>query len=104
MATSLQSVPTSALVATGLTGGYLATRATGVRPLGGVVLAVCGGLAAQTWARRHGAGTAAALTAVYLAGFGASHPLAKRIGAAGSVAAVTAAASGAAYLVSDRRA
>lgn len=46
-------------------------------------------------------GGAAALSALYLAAFGLSHPLAKRIGAWPSVLTVTAVASGAAHLASD---
>ena len=44
---------------------------------------------------------AAGLSALYVGAFGLSHPLAKRIGAWPSVLAVTAVASGTAYLVSD---
>ncbi len=66
--------PSVPAVAAGLVGGYAVARYTGVRPLGGAVLAV--------------AGAAACLSA-----FGASHPLAKKIGAWPSVAAVTVAAS-----------
>ncbi|MFD9123721.1 hypothetical protein [Kitasatospora sp. NPDC059571] len=52
--------------------------------------------AAVQWRRQAGPGTAAALTGLYLAAFGGSHPLAKRIGAWPSVltvAGVVAAAS-----------
>ncbi|MBO2452614.1 hypothetical protein J4573_36365 [Actinomadura barringtoniae] len=48
-------------------------------------------------------GTAALLT-VYLAGFGGSHPLAKRIGAWPAVLSVAALSAGASYAVADRRA
>jgi len=40
---------------------------------------------------------------VYLGGFGASHPLAKKIGAWPSVLSVAAVAAGASYLLADRR-
>ena len=55
-------------------------------------------LAAQYWSPA----LVAAVGAVYLLGFGLSHPLAKKIGAWPSVLAVTAAASGASWALSDR--
>jgi hypothetical protein len=45
----------------------------------------------------------AVLLATYAGAFGASHPLAKRIGAWPSVFAVSAVASGAACALADRR-
>ncbi|MCS6711955.1 hypothetical protein JSY14_07955 [Brachybacterium sp. EF45031] len=95
-------VATAPVVATGLVGGYVTARETGVRPLGGVVLAAAGAWAARSWLARRGPATTAALTAGYLAAFGLSHPLAKKIGAWPSVSVVTAAAAGAAHLVADR--
>ncbi|MCP3425054.1 hypothetical protein NBM05_03155 [Rothia sp. AR01] len=75
----------------GLLGGYKVARATGIRPLGGAALAAGGAAAFAGWKKNAGAGRATVLTAVYLAAFGASHPLAKKMGAWPSVAAVTAA-------------
>jgi hypothetical protein len=45
-----------------------------------------------------------ALVGVYLGGFGASHPLAKKIGAWPSVFTVAAVSAGASYVRADRRA
>lgn len=98
-ATDVQSAPIAAL---GLVGGFLAARETGIRPLGGVVLAAAGVYAGRTWLAKCGPVGAAALSAVYLGGFGASHPLAKKIGAWPSVIAVAAVSAGASYLVADR--
>ncbi len=98
-----QDVSTATVVAAGLVGGYLTARETGIRPLGGVVLGAAGLWAARTWLDRDGPAAAAGLSGLYLAAFGASHPLAKKIGAWPSVFAVTAVAAGAAFLVSDRR-
>lgn len=95
---------TSALVATGLVGGYLTARLSGVRPLGGVVLGAAGLMAGKHWLERRGPATAGTLGGIYLASFGLSHPLAKRIGAWPSVAVVTALASGAAWALNDREA
>lgn len=97
-----ESLPTAPVVAAGLIGGWQVARATGVRPIGGVVLAAAGVLAGRSWWARKGAATAVGLSAAYLGAFGASHPLAKRIGAWPSVLTVTAAAAGAAYWFGDR--
>ena len=96
-------VNTAPVVALGLVGGFLVARESGIRPLGGVLLAGCGALAGRTWLAKGGPVTAGALSALYLGGFGGSHPLAKEIGAWPSVAAVPALAAGAAYVASDRR-
>lgn len=97
------SFPTAPVVAASLVAGYSVARATGVRPLGGVVLALGGVAAGTQWARR-GALTTTALATTYVAAFGLSHPLAKKIGAWPSVLTVAAVAGAAAWVVSDRRA
>lgn len=94
-ATDVQTAP---LVATGLIGGWLTARETGIRPLGGVILAAAGAYAARTWYARKGAPATAALVGAYVGAFGLSHPLAKKIGAWPAVLSVTAAAAGAAAL------
>lgn len=93
---------TAPLVVAGLVGGYATARSTKKRPLGGAVLAVAGAAAAKQWSDRLGAGRAVALGAIYLGGFGASHPLAKKIGAWPAVGVVTAAAAGAATFAEAR--
>lgn len=98
-ATDVQTAPLAAL---GLLGGYLTARETGIRPLGGVVLAAAGGYAGRTWIAKGGAPTAAALGAIYVLGFGASHPLAKKIGPWPAVLSAAAVSSGAAYALVDR--
>lgn len=92
---------TSAVVACGLVGGYTVARATKIRPLGGIVLGAAGLLAGKTWLERKGPATAGLLGAGYLAAFGLSHPLAKKIGAWPSVAVVTVAAATAAHVLGD---
>jgi hypothetical protein len=91
------------VVATGLIGGYLAARETGIRPLGGVLLGLAGVYASRTWLRKKGPVAAAALGAVYAGGFGASHPLAKKIGSWPAVLAVTATSAGASWALVDRQ-
>ena len=97
------SVTTAPLTALGLLGGYLVARETGIRPLGGVVLGAAGAYAGRTWLAKRGPGVTAALSALYVLGFGASHPLARRIGAWPSVVVVTALSAGASWLAVDRR-
>lgn len=97
-------VPSPVFTSAGLIGGYVVARATKVRPLGGAVLAAAGAAAFETWRRGTGAGTAGALTGLYLAAFGASHPLSKKIGPWPSVLTVTAVTGAAAYALGDRRA
>lgn len=96
-------VSTAPLVALGLVGGFLTARETGIRPLGGVVLAAAGAYDARTWYAKRGWPTATALGLGYLGGFGLSHPLAKKIGAWPAVLTVTAASAGAAHLAVDAR-
>jgi hypothetical protein len=65
----------------------------------GALFAAAGAWCARDWYRTSGPGAAAGLSALYLAAMGGSHPLAKRIGAWPSVAAVTAVTAAAAELV-----
>lgn len=92
-------VPSSAVAAFGLTGGFLAGRLTGRRDLGGALFVAAGAWCAWDWYRASGPVAAAGLSALYTAGMGGSHPLAKRIGAWPSVAVVTAVTVAAAELV-----
>lgn len=89
--------------ATGLLGGYATARKTGNRQLGGAVLALAGANAFRGWKRNRGAGAATALTGLYVAAFGLSHPLAKKIGAWPSVYAVTGATAAASLLAGGPR-
>ena len=95
--------PTAPVVATGLVGGFAIARYSGRRELGGLFLAGCGAWSARRWARKGGPTLAIPLGLTYAAAFGLSHPLAKKIGAWPSVFTVTAAASGAAAALADRR-
>jgi len=87
----------------GLLGGYQTARATKNRQLGGAVLAAAGVAAFLGWKKNAGTGTAVALTATYVGAFGASHPLAKKIGAWPAVYAVTGATALASMLLGRRR-
>jgi hypothetical protein len=96
-------LPTAPVVAAGLVGGYLVARETKIRPLGGAVLATAGVVAGRQWLRAVGPAGTAALAAVYLGGFGLSHPLAKRIGAWPAVLTAAGISATSALLVADRR-
>jgi hypothetical protein len=97
-----ESVSTAPVAVLGLVGGYLTARETGIRPLGGVVLGLAGVYAGRTWLARGGPAVTAALSAIYVLGFGASHPLAKKIGAWPSVLTVAAVSAAASWALSDR--
>lgn len=98
------ALPTAPIVAGSLIGGYLVARETKIRPLGGAVLAAGGAICAREWSRKVGPGGAAVLAAVYLGAFGASHPLAKKIGAWPAVFTAAGVSAGTAWVVSDHRA
>lgn len=99
--TPAKSVSTAPLVALGLIGGFLTARETGIRPLGGMLLGAAGAYAGRTWLAKRGPGVTAALSAIYVLGFGLSHPLAKKIGPWPAVLSVTAASAGASWLLVD---
>ncbi len=102
-------MPASALLrpslvsAGGLVAGFAVARRSGRRQAGGAVFAAAGAWSARKWFKTLGAGPALGLSALYVAAMGGSHPLAKRIGAWPSVAAVTTVVVAASELGSRRR-
>jgi hypothetical protein len=96
-------IPSPAIAAAGLLGGYAVARWTKKRPLGGVVLAAAGGLAAREWQQAVGGKGAAGLTAAYVAAFAGSHPLAKKMGAWPAVFTVAGAMAGASWAVTRNK-
>ncbi|WP_067570175.1 hypothetical protein [Nocardia acidivorans] len=100
----IPAVPTSLLAAGSLVGGFALAQATKKRQLGGVVFAAGTAAAIPQWHRTIGAGGAAALTGLSIGAMGASHPLAKKIGAWPSVAVVSGAVALTAWAAVDRRA
>ncbi len=96
-------IPTAAVTAGSLIGGWQVARRTGIRPLGAVVLAAGGVVAGREWARRTSPVVTAALAATYVGAFGLSHPLAKRIGSWPAVLVVSALTAAASYAAADRR-
>jgi hypothetical protein len=95
------SISTAPIAAGSLIGGYVVARFTKKRGLGGVVLAAGGVAAARQW-RTQGTGVSVVLLGTYLGGFGAAHPLAKKIGAWPSVFTVSALSAAASYVLADR--
>jgi hypothetical protein len=95
-------VPTAAVAAGSLIGGYFVAAETGVRPLGGVVLIVGGVWCTRSWLRSHGPAVAGTLLLISVAAFAGSHPLGKRVGAWPAVLSVSAVTAAAAWGLADR--
>ncbi len=93
----------SLLTAAGLLGGFAVARRNGNRRAGGAVFAVAGAGSFLGWRRSLGTRPALGLLALYGAAMGGSHPLAKKIGAWQSVAAVTATVAGVSTLAMSRK-
>jgi hypothetical protein len=96
--------PTWPIAAGSLVAGFALAQATGVRPLGGVVLLAGVGWCAVRWRERTGTARAAGLAGLYAAAFAGSHGLAHVIGAWPSVAVVAAVVGVASYALADTRA
>jgi hypothetical protein len=96
-------VATAPIAAGGLIAGYGVAVASGSRPLGGLVLAVCGLVCIAVWMRRDGRRITAMLTIAGLAGFGLSHVLGLVIGPWPAVLVVAAATATLCWRVSDSR-
>jgi hypothetical protein len=100
---TISGIPTSAVAAAGLVGGFAAARYSGRRALGGAVFAAAGALCARRWQAAAGTAGAAALGTLYAGAMGGSHPLAKKIGAWPSVLAVTVVTVAASEAVTRRK-
>ncbi len=96
-------LPTAPIAATALIAGYGVAVATGSRPLGGLVLAVCGLVCVAISARRDGHRTAIALTLVGLLAFALSHVVALAIGAWPAVLLAAAVTFAACWRLSDSK-
>jgi hypothetical protein len=99
----LQRAPTAPIAALGLVAGFGVAAASGSRPLGGVVLALCGVCCIAIWLRRDGRRTAGWLTLAGLVAFALSHLLGLVIGAWPAVAIVSLATAGLCWRFSDSR-
>jgi hypothetical protein len=94
---------TAALAAGSLVGGYYVARTTKKRELGGVVLASGAAVCTVSWWRIAGPAPAIGSLATMMGAFGASHPLAKKIGAWPSVLGVAAVTAATSYTLSAPR-
>lgn len=65
--------------------GFGVAQATGVRPLGGLVLVAGAGWCALRWRRTAGSGRTAGLLLIYFGAFVGSHVIADSVGAWGAV-------------------
>lgn len=96
-------MPTWPIASGSLVAGFAVAQATGVRPLGGLVLVVAVAWCALRWRAAGGVGAAAGLVVLYVAAFAASHALADVLGTWGAVLAVAALTGAAAWAFADRR-
>ena len=97
----LERVLTAPIAASGLIAGFAVAVASGSRPLGGVVLAVCGVTCLVVWLRRDGRVIAATHTVTGLVAFALSHLLGDVIGAWPSVIIVSAVCAALCWRLSD---
>ncbi len=95
-------MPTAPVAAASLVLGFAVAQATGVRPLGGLVLLAAVAWCALRWRRTAGLAVAALLVAIYAGAFAASHALADVLGTWGAVLTVAAVTGLAAHLLADR--
>jgi hypothetical protein len=95
---------TAPIAAVGLIAGFGVAVASGSRPLGGFVLAICGLTCVAIWLRRDGRRIAGLLTLAGLVAFTASHVLGPIIGAWPAVLLVAAATAALCWRLSDARA
>jgi len=95
------SPPTWPVAAGSLALGFAVAQATGVRPLGGLVLLAGAAWCATRWRARVGTPKAAGLVVLYAAAFAGSHGLGPLIGAWPAVGVVAAVTGAAAYAVAD---
>ena len=100
----MSRAPTWPVAAGSLLLGFAVAQATGVRPLGGIVLAIGAGWCAVQWRSRAGTFAALALVVLYLAGFAASHAIADTLGSWGAVLFVSAVVAAVAWIAVDSRA
>jgi len=97
----MRPFPTWPIAAGALLLGFAVAEATGVRALGGVVLAIGALLCGLRWRLLLGLPRAFALVAVFLAGFALAHPLGDAIGSWPAVVLVAALVGAVAWRVAD---
>ena len=83
--------------------GFAVAQATGIRPLGGIVLIAGCAWCALRWLHAAGAARTGLLVVVYAGSFVLSHVVADALGAWPSVLLAAAVTGTAAYVLADRR-
>lgn len=101
MTAAAPRTPTWPVAAGSLVAGFAVAQATGVRPLGGLVLLAGAGWCARVWLGRVGLGRTVGLLGVFLAGFVTSHLIADPVGTWPAIAIVAITVATSAYLVAD---
>lgn len=96
-------MPTWPVASGSLVLGFAVASATGVRPLGGLVLVAAAAWCARRWWSAAGLPTALALLMVYAAAFALSHVIADATGTWPAVVIVATVAGVAAWGLADRR-
>ena len=99
----MSRLPTWPVAAGSLLVGFAVAQATGVRPLGGLVLLAGAAWCAWRWHALRGTGAALALVVLYLAGFASSHAIADTLGPWGAVLFVCAVVGAVTWVVADAR-
>ena len=99
----MHRVPTWPVAGLSLVAAFAVADATGVRPLGGIVLVAAAAWLVVRWHAQAGLARAIALLAFYGAAFVASHALGDVLGAWGAVLAVAVAVASAAWALADAR-
>jgi hypothetical protein len=97
----VRRLPTWPIAAGSLLVGFGVAQATGVRPLGGIVLVAAAGWCAQRWWHAAGPARAAALLGVYCAAFAGSHVIADSVGAWPAVLLAAGVSALAAWVLAD---
>ena len=98
---SARTLPTWPVAGSALIAGFGVAQATGVRPLGGLVLLAGGAWCARRWLDEAGAARAGGLVALMIGAFVASHILAKGIGAWPAVLVAASLTAAAAWVLAD---
>ncbi|MCW3016423.1 MAG: hypothetical protein JWO02_3515 [Solirubrobacterales bacterium] len=93
--------PTWPVAALSLVAGFAVAQATGVRPLGGLVLVAGAGWCARRWRADVGPARTAGLLGVYLLAFIASHVIADPVGTWPAVAIVASVVGLSTWFVAD---
>jgi thiol:disulfide interchange protein len=99
----MDRLPTWPVAAGSLLVGFGVAQATGIRPLGGIVLVAAAGWCTRSWWRAAGAGRAAGLLGVYFAAFVGSHLVAEPLGAWPAVLLAAGVTGLAAWALADAR-